>query len=63
MLMLNTTILLQVFIDNKGFAVGEMLATNKMDGIKSNDELIEKFEKLLRIEKLLKGLKLSKSRN
>ena len=40
-----------------------MLATNKVRDIQGSDELNEKCGKLLKIEKLSKGLKLSKSGN
>ena len=45
------------------FITHEMLAINKVGGIKDGDKLIEKYRKLLKIRKLSKSLKLSKSGN
>ena len=47
----------QVFIINK------ILTTNKVDGIKGNDELIKKCGELLKIRKLSKSQKLAKLKN
>ena len=43
--------------------VNEVLAANEIGGVEGSDELIEKGGKLLKTEKLSKGLKLSKSGN
>ena len=40
-----------------------ILATNKVGSIKNNNKLIGKYKKLSKTEKLLEGLKLSKSEN
>ena len=40
-----------------------MFATNEIGNIKGSDKLIRKYEKLLKIEKLSKSLKLSKLGN
>ena len=40
----------------------EVLAANKISGIKDSDELIEKYRKLLKIGKLSKSQELSKTR-
>ena len=55
MLMLKTTILLQVLVANK------VLVTNKIGGVKGGDELIKKCRKLSKIRKLSKAQKFFKS--
>ena len=56
MSMLKTTVTLQVLVAD------EVFAANKVDGIESGDESIEKCGKLLKTGKLSKTRKLSKSR-
>ena len=44
------------------YITNKVLATNEVDDIEGNNELIKKYEKLLKIRKSSKSLKLAKLR-
>ena len=53
--------MLKITVSSQVFIADEILAANKVGGIKSRDELIEKYGKLSKTRKLFKFQKLSKS--